>query len=160
MTRENLTYHEAQLRTLRCFGADFVLPSQWHDRVQQSAKPEEKLLWAMVQEALLCLQKYRTIHTPSGKRLFAEARDWFLSDDKDWPFSFINICLYLGLEPDYCQRGIRQLLDGGAPEPMKWKRHIAGMEESHRNNLSEALKRAWAEGRTKGKGTKKEQVAA
>jgi hypothetical protein len=37
-----------------------------------------------------------------------EAREWFLSDDHEWPFSFVSICHCLDLNPEYLRRLLRQ----------------------------------------------------
>lgn len=146
----------ARQKSLLLLNQDVELPVQWQARFASPRKPEENLLWAIIDEALLCLQRYGHMQTPTACRLFTEARDWFLSGDASYPFSFVNVCGYLGLEADFMQAGIRRLLNNGmTPARAKWKRYIAGMDDSHRTNLSEALKRAWAEGRTRGKASKK-----
>ncbi len=44
------------------------------------------------------LREPRGSHTKKMK-LKREAKQWFLSDQPDWPFSFVNLCETLGLEP-------------------------------------------------------------
>lgn len=42
------------------------------------------------------------------QRLARDAEAWLLNDDVEWPFSFVNICAALGLEPTYVRRGLIQ----------------------------------------------------
>ena len=42
------------------------------------------------------------------------------SDDSHWPFSFVNICVVLGLEPGYLRQGLKQWHQHRSAEP--WKR--------------------------------------
>src|SRR5262249_41860813 len=59
-------------------------------------QPELALLSAVLREAVDTLLAGST-----GRRTaFREARDWFLSDDVCWPFSFLRICDALDLEPE------------------------------------------------------------
>jgi len=54
---------------------------------------------AVLKDALAVLFKYDATQDRRGQRLLAEARHWLESDDADWPFSFVNVCDALGLEP-------------------------------------------------------------
>lgn len=72
---------------------DFVLPSQyWGSRRKQA--PEHRLMIAVLHNAIDCLQK------PRPQRLFNEAKQWFLADETDWPYSFQRICEALDLDAD------------------------------------------------------------
>jgi hypothetical protein len=54
--------------------------------------------------------------TGRGARLlYAEVRRWFASNDVQWPFSFVNVCQALGLEPSVVRSGARAL-DADASE--------------------------------------------
>jgi len=67
---------------------------------------EEKLMLAMLENAVKYFQKYVLARKPSGKKLFQEAEEWFLEKDSDAFFSFENICETLGLHPDYIRQGL------------------------------------------------------
>ena len=71
---------------------------------------EERLMFAVLENAVEYFQKYVFARNPSGKKLFQEAEEWFLEKDSDGLFSFENICENLQLHPDY----IRQAL-------LRWK---------------------------------------
>ena len=90
---------------------DIVLPSQ-HFGSRRKQAPEQRLMIAVLQDALDCLQKHRFAKDPHGRRLFQEAQQWFLADETDWPYSFERICGALGLDTDAVRQRLRI-----APEP-------------------------------------------
>ena len=53
---------------------------------------EERLMFAVLENAVEYFQKYVLARKPSGKKLFQEAEEWFLDKDSDELFSFENIC--------------------------------------------------------------------
>jgi len=53
---------------------------------------EERLLLAVLQDAVECFQENALSEQPWEKKLFQEAEDWILEKNTDWPFSFENIC--------------------------------------------------------------------
>ena len=67
---------------------------------------EEKLMLAVLQDAVECFQIYLLAETQREKRLFREAEDWILETDSSWLFSFENICETLQLNPGYIRQGL------------------------------------------------------
>ncbi|MCE2485551.1 MAG: hypothetical protein J4F42_08570 [Desulfurellaceae bacterium] len=55
-----------------------------------------------------CFQRRFVRRDRRVQRLAQEAEEWFTADDADWPFSFVNICAVLRLEPDYIRRGLKR----------------------------------------------------
>jgi hypothetical protein len=43
---------------------------------------------------------------PRGRAIFAEAVEWIEGSDREWPFSYENICEALGLGATYVRRGL------------------------------------------------------
>ncbi len=72
-------------------------------------EPEKILMLAVLQDAIICLQKYRASGSRRNKRLFDEAKEWIQLDDRDWPFSFNNVCEAVSLNPGYLRRGLIQM---------------------------------------------------
>jgi hypothetical protein len=58
----------------------------------RSANPEERLRLAVLEEAV------RTLMGSDHSREVADARLWFLSDSRLWPFSYRNLCDALGVD--------------------------------------------------------------
>lgn len=79
------------------------------------------LVQAILREAIRTYQKYAVKKGTRASRLFRDVNEWFSSDDRQWLFSFVNVCDTLGLEPTYIRTGLklwreRKLqVDGGAP---------------------------------------------
>lgn len=78
------------------------LPSSVFD-----GQPERLLMLAVLLDAVGIVRR------PSNgrRRLFDEARDWLLSDDMLWPFSFVNICDTLDLDPGRLRTLVASALD-------------------------------------------------
>ncbi len=89
---------------------DIILPSQ-HFGPRRKQAPEQRLMIAVLHDALDCLEKYRSATGSQGRRLFREAKQWFLADETQWPYSFECICGVLDLDSN----AVRQRL-GVAPE--------------------------------------------
>ncbi|MGB7948375.1 MAG: hypothetical protein WCH75_11895 [Candidatus Binatia bacterium] len=67
---------------------------------------EERLMLAVLEEAIQCFQQYILGTRPREKRLFQEAEDWILEKDNDYIFSFEYICETLKLHPDHIRQGL------------------------------------------------------
>ena len=72
-------------------------------------EPERFLMLAVLQDAITCLEKYGAFGSRGNRRLFDEARDWILSEDGDWLFSFNNVCEAVGLSAGYVRRRLIQM---------------------------------------------------
>jgi hypothetical protein len=83
-----------------------VQPVQFHDIWSRSATvpPERQLALAVVQEALHDLARFRFAHRRRGQRLYWQAYTWVADDDRQWPFSFVNLCEVLGLDVEAIRR--------------------------------------------------------
>ena len=67
----------------------------WHGR--RALSPERKLAMKVLHQAAEDLQKYRCVRRRTRRRLYDAAYDWVVSDDRAWPYSFVNICEALNL---------------------------------------------------------------
>ena len=63
-----------------------------------SLVPEKLLLLAVLEEAITTFQRHVADTGRRGRRLFHEAETWLLSEEREWPCSFHNICDALGLD--------------------------------------------------------------
>ena len=87
------------------FQFDVLLPSQLGRRRKQS--PEERLMMAVLRDALDCLEDYRFATDAQGQRLFSEAEQWFLDYEAHWPYSFECICAALDLDSEAVRQRLR-----------------------------------------------------
>jgi hypothetical protein len=62
-------------------------------------EPEQKLMLAVLDNAIACFQKYAFTRDRKAKVLFQEAEYWVQDTNSDWPFSFANVCETLGFAP-------------------------------------------------------------
>ncbi len=67
---------------------------------------EERLLYAMMENAIEDYQKYVLALDKKGKELFQHAEEWFFETDSGSEFSFEHICDYLQLNASYVRKGL------------------------------------------------------
>lgn len=91
------------------FAPAAVLPEQFCDPHSGVHSGIRALMLAILEDALCCLQTQSTARSRRTQRLAREAEEWILSDDHRWPFSFVNICDALGLEPTSLRRRLKQM---------------------------------------------------
>ena len=77
--------------------------------VEPSREPENRLMLAVLEEALVTFQRGINSPVPERRKRFCEVDKWVLEKDSDWPFSFENICHTLRIDPDYIRAGLRTL---------------------------------------------------
>ena len=68
--------------------------------------PEERLMFAVLTDAVECFQKHANAKTRSGRNLFKEAEAWFGSRESLRPFSFEYVCEVFDLNPNYIRIGL------------------------------------------------------
>ncbi len=95
-------------RVASLFQLDPVLPAQYQETFQRKThlEPEKTLMLAVLEDAILCFQRYAGVRNGKTRRLFRDAEDWILEKDSKWFFSFDQICSSLGLEPAYVRHGL------------------------------------------------------
>lgn len=82
------------------FEPDTLLPEQHFALLgRKPLHGEERLLLAMLEDAVHCFQTYLLAKKPHERRLFQEAEEWIDSTDALWFFSFENICDVIGINP-------------------------------------------------------------
>lgn len=90
--------------------------------------PEERLMFAVLSDAVECFQKYLGAKNRRCQKLFTEAESWIKSQDARCPYSFEHICEVLNINPNYLRIGL-----------MRWR----ATHESHqlrRKRLREPLR--------------------
>lgn len=81
---------------------ELTLPEQfqsiWHGPALTNV-PERMLAMSVLWQAIGDLRKFRYARRRKRQRLYMEAYNWVASNDRSWPYSFVNICDALGLSP-------------------------------------------------------------
>src|SRR5580765_6027510 len=86
---------------------DILAIHQYSDHQGTSGRqPEKSLMSAVLLDAVECFQKYLLLHDEHSNRLFKETENWILDNDREWLFSFINICDALAIDPHYLRQGL------------------------------------------------------
>ena len=88
------------------FAPDILASQQYYDQGTSGRQPEKSLMSAVLLDAVECFQKYLLLHDEYSNRLFKEAENWILDNDREWLFSFINICEALAIDPHYLRHGL------------------------------------------------------
>jgi hypothetical protein len=103
---------------------DTLVGPQYLDTFRRSEhlEPEKSLLAAILEDAVREYRKYNGAHDPKSKSQFNEVAEWFNRRDKEWIFSFENVCELLGLHPEYIRRRLLEA-QGEAAEENRQSRH-------------------------------------
>ena len=70
----------------------------------------QRLLLAVLQEAIGTFQRYATARDRPGRTAFRQAAVWFASDESGRVFSYLSICDALGIDATYVRVGLRRWL--------------------------------------------------
>ena len=91
---------------------DMVASALYFDNFQRKTpiQPENRLLLAVLEDAIHCFQDNVLAENGKSKKLFDDAEKWVLREGADWIFSFRNVCDLLGIDPEYLRAGL-----------MRWK---------------------------------------
>jgi len=78
---------------------DTVSPAQFHEMWAGTPdrSAEFKLALAVLEQAIEDLRRHRGASAPEPQRLYVQARRWVASNDRRWPYSFLNVCDMLNL---------------------------------------------------------------
>ncbi len=106
-----------------------ALPIQFHDVWHRTRfiTSERALVLAVLWQAVIDLQKYRFAPRRRQQRLYMEAYRWVASEDRSWPYSFVNLCEAINLEPEPLRA---QLLSDAVPAPRPVPLDAAVVEEA------------------------------
>lgn len=87
-----------------------TLPKRGHPSslAQTGINGDIALRRAILYDAVCCFQQQFVATSHQPHRLAKEAEQWLFSDDTQWPFSCVNICTVLGLDPAYLRRQLKR----------------------------------------------------
>ncbi len=112
--------------TSQILSSSVILPVQFYGPAAglDTSRGEIALMRAVLEDAIGCFQKQTVTSGRRVQRLAREAEEWFFSDDQHWPFSFMNICAVLGLDPGYIRMGLKRWRQRPQTEPQKKRRRV------------------------------------
>lgn len=88
------------------FQPQVISPAQYFAPPKKLA-PEHRLMMAVLEDAVRCVEKYRVATYARDRRLFHEAKQWLLAAELRWPYSFECICAVLDLDADAVRNRLR-----------------------------------------------------
>ena len=62
---------------------DILARQQYYDQETSGRQPERSLMLAVLLDAVECFQKYLLLHDEYSNRLFKEAENWILDNDRE-----------------------------------------------------------------------------
>ena len=115
-------------RLLDVFDPDIILPTQHFAAIQRKRFPsgEHRLLVALIQDAIECVQKHMHARDAKRRQLFLDAQSWIGSDDDRGVFSFNNVCMLLGMNPEYVRQGLLSWCERSKDAPRSVRRRTGG----------------------------------
>lgn len=89
-----------------------LTPEQFFERKgsMRYLESEQRLMVAILRDAIECLQKHVHTQDIKGRRIFLDAQEWLIHEDSEWPFSFFNCCAALGMNAEYIRDGLTEWL--------------------------------------------------
>ncbi|MGH7963648.1 MAG: hypothetical protein ACRERD_17785 [Candidatus Binatia bacterium] len=108
-----------------------ILPEQFYCSPCNGSQAggEVALMHAVLEDAVNCFQKQFTEKGHRTQRLAKEAEEWFFAEEDEWPFSFVNICNTLGIDPAYIRLGLARWCQ--RPPTKRWgkRRHVVSSRQ-------------------------------
>ncbi|MBV8362438.1 MAG: hypothetical protein JO189_31570 [Deltaproteobacteria bacterium] len=117
-------YADDSLDELACCGievAENILPSQFHDLFQRSGErsPEHRLMMALLEDALHCWLNSTApgiFTTVKREKAHREADAWIFGGYCA-PLTFVQVCSWLNLDPEYIRRELLKRGESDVPLP-------------------------------------------
>lgn len=97
MTRAHRDFR-SPLQYTRLLEPETLLPVQLYGSTQRPLTPEKRLVIAILADALNCIRRYYATRRRRNLRAGCEAEHWLMSKDRQWPFSFENVCDVLSID--------------------------------------------------------------
>ncbi len=85
------------------FEPHVLLPTQ---QVRGQEIPERRLVSAILADAINCFQRQGLVSGRRNRRAAFESERWIMSCDRDWPFSFENICEVLDIDAKWLRSSL------------------------------------------------------
>jgi hypothetical protein len=92
---------------------DVILPSQYFGAIGSvGLSSEQRLMLAVLVDAINILQAWRPAGNSRKRRTFAETAQWVNTSGTHYPFTFDSVCDALEIDPDVLRSRLRTLTMG------------------------------------------------
>jgi len=101
------------LREQPLFVEEVMLPEQYFAQLRQRADfpGEQRLLLAVLEDAVHCFQANLLARSPRRQQAFDEAEEWLLEPEVDAKVTLEYVCDVFGFNVEYLRAGLRQWRD-------------------------------------------------
>jgi hypothetical protein len=121
---------------------DIILPAQYFGALGSvGLSSEQRLMLAVLVDAINVLQGWQRIGNPRKRRAFAEAAQWVNTCGTNHPFSFDSICDAIAIDPDLLRTRLHRLTMGLANTACASMKRLRLKELSRAHRVS--TKRKW-----------------
>lgn len=99
-----------EIRPFSPFEPDTLTAHQFANVFRQKSHlgPEERLMFAILTDAIECFQKYLGAPNRRCRNLFKEAEGWITNKDSGEFYSFEHVCEVLAISPSYLRDGLNR----------------------------------------------------
>jgi hypothetical protein len=107
---------------------EILLPSQYYDRFRGRSvlEGERRLMLAVLEDGIMCYQRYAGATRPRSRRLFQEAEAWLFHEaGSSWPFSFEAICGFFDFNPEYFRQRLQRWREQLLSQPPETRTSVA-----------------------------------
>ena len=80
----------------------------FRDHRKKTLLPEERLMFAVLEDALESFQEHCAARHGPRRRLFQNTERWFFTPSSRSVFDFESLCSVLGFDPGYIRKGLIQ----------------------------------------------------
>lgn len=90
-------------------------------RRRTELEPEQNLMVAVLEDAIVCFQKNVLAKTHKARMVFQEAENWILEDNENRLFAFKTICENLEIDADWLRKQLMEWKQGKIEEQSKYR---------------------------------------
>ncbi|NQY90185.1 MAG: hypothetical protein HRT46_00835 [Deltaproteobacteria bacterium] len=131
--------------------SDCLLPDQYMALVGggDNLSGERRLMLAVLEDALDRYRRFALARDPRGRAEYQSAREWIDDDEREWLYSFENVCEVMGFDATYLRERLaraypsRRLSIGRSPQlvPLgdlpEFEDGVADIDEPREANVGE-----------------------
>ena len=119
---------------------NIVTSEQYLSHGYVMAQAEKRLMFAVLLDAVECFKKFAPLRPSRSHRFFKDAEEWIFENNHEWPFSFINICEAVGINPRHVRGDLNEWKRKMIPQGRARSSHaVSNGHKRRRTNLPRPL---------------------
>jgi len=104
-----------------------LLPSQFFGN--DPINGEKRIRITMLRDAVREFRRYANAISEAGMAKYAEVQGWIIMNDHDWPYSFVNICQALHIDPEAARGALFRWKESDHGKASKAQAHTSPRSE-------------------------------